>query len=182
MRIAPRSSSLPAACSTCVPSAHFSANKRERSQFLARASQWVRAALLARRVCWPRPETKAPPFRGAPNQTGWPGSDLGRLDLQEFAGTRDRDRPRLHRLRNLVHKVDVQEPVLQPRAFDLDMLSELVVALKSARGNAPMVRPRNRAQTSILVTSRWRGQPRALSKLGSGRATLLCGQLFRNVI
>ena len=49
-----------------------------------------------------------------------------------------------------MHKVDVQEPVLQPRAFDLDMLGELVVALKSARGNAPMVRPRNRAQTSIL--------------------------------
>ena len=90
------------------------------------------------------------PFRGAPDQTGWPGSDLGRLDLQEFAGTRERDRPRLHRLRNLVHKVDVQEPVLQPRAFDLDMLGELVVALKSARGNAPMVRPRNHAQTSIL--------------------------------
>ena len=83
----------------------------------------MRAALLARRVCWPRPETKAPPFRGAPNQARWPGSDLGRLDLQEFAGTRDRDRPRLHRLRNLVHKVDVREPGLRPRALDLDMVA-----------------------------------------------------------
>ena len=35
------------------------------------------------------------------------GSDLGRLDLQELAGTCDRDRPRLHRLRNLAHEVDV---------------------------------------------------------------------------
>ena len=35
------------------------------------------------------------------------GSDLGRLDVQDFAGTRDRDRPRLHRLRDLAHEVDV---------------------------------------------------------------------------
>ena len=35
------------------------------------------------------------------------GSDLGRLDLQKLAGARDWDRPRLHRLRNLAHEVDV---------------------------------------------------------------------------
>ena len=35
------------------------------------------------------------------------GSDLGRLDLQTLTGACDRDRPRLHRLRNLAHKVDV---------------------------------------------------------------------------
>ena len=35
------------------------------------------------------------------------GSDLGRFDLQKLAGARDWDRPRLHRLRNLAHEVDV---------------------------------------------------------------------------
>ena len=40
------------------------------------------------------------------------GGELGRLDLQDLAGTRVRDRPRLHRLWNLAHEVDVQEPVL----------------------------------------------------------------------
>jgi hypothetical protein len=35
------------------------------------------------------------------------GGDLGRLDLQKLAGARDRDHPRLHRLGNLAHEVDV---------------------------------------------------------------------------
>src|ERR1700758_3511827 len=35
------------------------------------------------------------------------GSDRGRLDLQKRAGALDRDRPRLHGLRNLAHEVDV---------------------------------------------------------------------------
>src|SRR4029077_3626576 len=49
------------------------------------------------------------PSRGAPNfqLASASGSDLGRLDLQELAGTCDRDRPRLHGLRNLAHEVDV---------------------------------------------------------------------------
>jgi hypothetical protein len=53
---------------------------------------------------------------------GASGSDLGGLDLQELAGARDRDRPRLHCLRDLAHEVDVQEAVLQARALDLDMV------------------------------------------------------------
>src|SRR6202521_4684625 len=53
------------------------------------------------------------------------GSDLGRFDLQKLAGARDWDRPRLHRLRNLAHEVDVQETVLQARAFDLHVVGEL---------------------------------------------------------
>jgi hypothetical protein len=36
------------------------------------------------------------------------------LYVQNLAGARDRDRPRFHRLRDLAHEVDVQEPVLQP--------------------------------------------------------------------
>ena len=40
------------------------------------------------------------------------GSDLGRLDLQDPAEARNRDRPRLHGLWDLAHEVDVQEPVL----------------------------------------------------------------------
>jgi len=35
------------------------------------------------------------------------GSDLGRFDLEKLTGARDRDRPRLHRLRDFAHEVDV---------------------------------------------------------------------------
>ena len=57
---------------------------------------------------------KRPDNRGAPklHPVRPSGSDLGRLDLQELAGACDRDRPRLHRLWDLAHEVDVQEPVL----------------------------------------------------------------------
>jgi hypothetical protein len=65
------------------------------------------------------PETGALPTF---NRVRASGCDLSRLDLQKLAGTRDRDRPRLHRLRNLAHEVDVQEPVLQARALDLNMI------------------------------------------------------------
>jgi hypothetical protein len=46
------------------------------------------------------------------------GSDLGRFDLQHLVGTRDRDRPRLHRLWDHAHEVNVQEPALQPSGLD----------------------------------------------------------------
>jgi hypothetical protein len=50
----------------------------------------------------------APESGGAPNfKVKASGSDLARLDLQKLAGACDRDRPRLHRLRNLAHEVDV---------------------------------------------------------------------------
>ena len=88
------------------------------------------------------PETKAPRTRGAPNSnrsapqaTTWGLTSRSLLKLaigiaRGFIAS------------GLAHKVDVQEPVLQPRAFDRDMLGELVVTLESARGNAPVVRPR----------------------------------------
>jgi hypothetical protein len=64
------------------------------------------------------------------------GSDLGRLDLQDPAGARNRDRPRLHRLWDLAHEVDVQEPVLQARTLDLDMVGELEATFEVPRGDA----------------------------------------------
>src|SRR5271156_3002011 len=78
---------------------------------------------------------KRPDNRGAPKwQAVKPsGGDLGRLD---FAGTRDRDRPRLHRLWDLAHEVDVQEPVLQARTLDLHMVGELEAAFEVPRGDA----------------------------------------------
>jgi uncharacterized protein YdiU (UPF0061 family) len=45
------------------------------------------------------------------------GGELGRLDIQDFAGARDRDRPGLHCLWDLAHQVDVQEPILQARTY-----------------------------------------------------------------
>src|ERR1700730_12969664 len=57
---------------------------------------------------------KRPDNRGAPklHPVRCSGGELGRLDLQDFAGTRDRDRPGLHCLWDLAHEVDVQEPIL----------------------------------------------------------------------
>jgi hypothetical protein len=82
-------------------------------------------------VQWKRPEnpghSKLKPARTS-------GSDLGRLDLQDFA--RDRDRPRLHRLRDLALEVDVQEPVLQPCALDHNIVGKLEAALKGPLGDA----------------------------------------------
>jgi hypothetical protein len=58
------------------------------------------------RGCSSRPvKTKAP--RKPERSQNASGSDLGRLDLQKLAGARDWDGPRLHRLRNLAHEVDV---------------------------------------------------------------------------
>jgi hypothetical protein len=53
------------------------------------------------------PKAPRKPGRSQIQSASASGSDLGRLDLQELAGTYDRDRPRLHRLRNLAHEVDV---------------------------------------------------------------------------
>jgi hypothetical protein len=62
------------------------------------------------------------------------GSDLGRLDVQDFAGARDRDRPRLHGLWDLAHEVDVQEPVRPARAVDLNIVGELEATLEGPLG------------------------------------------------
>jgi len=68
------------------------------------ATHNFQAVVDARHTCEGAPETgalpKIQPVRAS-------GSDLGRLDLQKLAGTRDRDRPRLHGLWNLAHEVDV---------------------------------------------------------------------------
>src|SRR3977135_1037307 len=72
-------------------------------------------------VTSPRPNPiSAPTFKIKPS-----GSDLGRLDVQDFAGASDGDRPRLHGLRDLAHEVDVQEPVRQARAPDLHIVGEV---------------------------------------------------------
>jgi hypothetical protein len=73
------------------------------------------------------PAESAPENRGTPKfrPVTMSGGGLGRLDLQNFAGARDRYCPRLHRLRNLAYEVDVQEPVLEPCALDHNMVGKL---------------------------------------------------------
>src|SRR4029453_11094223 len=69
----------------------------------------------------------APKTRGTPKlqPVRTSGSGLGRLNLQNLAGTRDRDRPGLHGLRDLALEVDVQEPVRQARALDHTRVGDL---------------------------------------------------------
>ena len=83
-------------------------------------------------------QTKAPQYRGAPklHPVRSSGGELGRQDLQDFAGTRDRDRPRLHCLWDLAHEVDVQEPVLEAGTLDLHVVSELEATFEVPRGDA----------------------------------------------
>jgi hypothetical protein len=60
-------------------------------------------------TCRVRSKRKRPGHRSAPEFNGLSasGNGLRRLDLQKLAGACDRDRPRLHRLWNLAHEVDV---------------------------------------------------------------------------
>jgi hypothetical protein len=57
----------------------------------------------------PDDKRKRPGNRGAPKMqlVRASGSDLGRLHLQKPTGACNRDRPRLHRLRDLAHELDV---------------------------------------------------------------------------
>src|SRR6185295_8972218 len=48
----------------------------------------------------------------------------------------DRNLARLLRLRDLAHEIDVEEPVHQRGAGDLDVVGELEAALERARGDA----------------------------------------------
>ena len=64
------------------------------------------------------------------------GGGLGRLNLQNLAGTCDRDRPGLHRLRDLANEIDVQEPVLQPCALYHNVVGKLKATLKRPLGDA----------------------------------------------
>src|SRR6202049_1843257 len=83
-------------------------------------------------------QTKAPQYRGAPklHPVRSSGGELGRQDLQDFAGTRDRDRPRLHGLWDRAHEVDVQEPVLEAGTLDLYVVGELEATFEVPRGDA----------------------------------------------
>src|SRR5271165_447633 len=82
---------------------------------------------------------KAPRFAGR-SQTSivrFSCGDLGRLALKDgLLGGRYGNRPGLHRLWDHPQEVDLQQPVLQARARDLDMIGELEVALKIPLGNA----------------------------------------------
>ena len=62
--------------------------------------------------------------------------DLDRRALDDLTGGRNGNRSGLHRLWDHTHEVDLQKPVLQARALDLDMLGELKVAFEIPLGNA----------------------------------------------
>src|SRR5438309_640741 len=80
----------------------------------------------------------APENRGTPKlqPVRTSGGSLDRLDVQNLAGARDRDRPGLHRLRDLAHEVDVQKPVLQSCALDENMVGKLEATLEGPLGDA----------------------------------------------
>src|SRR3984893_18582098 len=132
-------------CSSSPVGPHFS----ERNWFSLSCRRWPpsfltlicqdRAVAGHRRTyipatwCGSSPENRGTPkFQAARTS----GGGLGRLDLQNLAGARDRDRPGLHCLRDLTHKVDVQEPVLQPCALDQNMVGKLDATLEGPLGNA----------------------------------------------
>ena len=62
-----------------------------------------------------------------------PGLRLDRLFLRSTI--LDGDGPRLQRLGDLAHKVDMQQTVHQFRAMDAHMVGKLEAALKAALGN-----------------------------------------------
>src|SRR6266702_5280277 len=98
---------------SCIPFLKFRLEREEMFRLHARRLWFpkIRSSLTSTTEAMPVPgaQTKAPRKWGAPKiQPGRAsGSGLGRLELQELAGICDRDRPRLHRLRNLAHEVDV---------------------------------------------------------------------------
>jgi hypothetical protein len=101
------------------------------------------------------PSTRAAPKEGAPVR-GAPQTSIVRLlrgDLRRLAlkddllGGRYGYRPRLHRLWDHSQEVDLQKPVLQARALDLDMVGELEVAFEIPLGNALV------EQVALLLTA-----------------------------
>ena len=77
-------------------------------------------------------------LRGRPGSRGAQTSiarlsrgDLGRLGLKDdLLGGRNGNCPGFHRLWDHPQEVDLQKPVLQARALDLDMVGELEVAFE----------------------------------------------------
>src|SRR5580700_4413370 len=78
----------------------------------------------------------APENRGAPINVQQSCLRRLLLNFDSLAVVADRDRARLLGLGDLAHQVDVQETVLEARAFHLDEIGELEHALKSARRDA----------------------------------------------
>src|ERR1700722_10674820 len=94
---------------------------------------------------------KRPANRGAPKShlsITISRRDLGRLGLKDdFLGGRYGYRPGLHRLWDHPQEVDLQKPVLQARALDLDMVGEVEVAFEIPLGNALV------DQVALLLTA-----------------------------
>jgi hypothetical protein len=83
-------------------------------------------------------KTKAPrkPRRCRTSIVRLSRGDLGRLALKDLLGGRYGNRSGLHRLWDHLQEVDLQKPVLQARALDLDMVGELEAAFNIPLGNA----------------------------------------------
>jgi hypothetical protein len=74
--------------------------------------------------------------------------NLRRIALKDdLLGGRYRYRSGLHRLWDHSQEVDLQKPVLQARALDLDMVGELEVAFEIPLGNALV------EQVALLLTA-----------------------------
>src|ERR1700722_14717677 len=100
----------------------------------------------------PSPATpkRAPRFRGRPQTSMVRRSrgDLRRIALKDdVLGGRYRYRSGFHRLWDHPQEVDLQKPVLQARALDLDVVGELEVAFKIPLGNALV------DQVALLLTA-----------------------------
>ena len=90
------------------------------------------------------------PVRGAPATSivRLSRGDLGRLALKDdLLGGRDGYRPGLHRLWDNPQEVDLQKPVLQAGALDLDTVGELEVAFEIPLSNALV------DQVALLLTA-----------------------------
>src|SRR5271166_4436419 len=100
-----------------------------------------------------RPEqrvTKAPrkPGRSQTSIVRLLRGELGRLALKDgLVGGRYGNCPRLHRFWDHPQEVDLQKPILQARALDLDMFGELEVAFEIPLGNALV------DQVALLLTA-----------------------------
>src|ERR1700730_3846010 len=90
--------------------------------------------------------SKAPFYSRSRGAAGLPGAppedaaDTSRSRPASFPFFRlsaaDRDHARLLRLGDLTHQIDVQEPVVERGAFDLDVIRELERALEGTRRDA----------------------------------------------
>src|SRR5271154_6456866 len=111
-----------------------------------------------KRVSHPRPATpkRAPRFpgRSLTSIVRLSRGDLRRIALKDdLLGGRYRYRSGFHRLWDHPQEVDLQKPVLQARALDLDMVGELEVAFKIPLGNALVDQVALLLTTALLVAA-----------------------------